>query len=147
MWLNFLLALIPIVWLIVSLGVLKISAPKTCSSALLITVLLVIFSFKLPVMDTFTGALEGIMMGLWPIIYVIIATLFTYNITNESGGIKVIQNTLSAITTDKRILVLIIAWGFGGFLEAIAGFGTAVAIPAGILIALVLNQLRQLSFV
>lgn len=109
MWLNFLLALIPIVWLIVSLGVLKISAPKACSSALLITVLLVIFSFKLPVMDTFTGALEGIMMGLWPIIYVIIATLFTYNITNESGGIKVIQNTLSAITTDKRILVSIIA--------------------------------------
>ncbi|KOR62874.1 hypothetical protein ADT22_03850 [Clostridium botulinum] len=43
---------------------------------------------------------------------------------------------MTSVTTDKRILVLILAWGFGGFLEAIAGFGTAVAIPASILAAL-----------
>ncbi|MDK7310339.1 L-lactate permease, partial [Lactobacillus jensenii] len=49
---------------------------------------------------------------------------------------------LSSITTDKRILVLIIAWGFGGFLESIAGFGTAVAICAGILISLGLEPIQ-----
>lgn len=43
---------------------------------------------------------------------------------------------MTSVTIYKRILVLILAWGFGGFLEAIAGFGTAVAIPASILAAL-----------
>lgn len=142
MWFNFFLALIPIVWLIVSLGVIKMPAAQACSAGLVITIFLAIYAFKLPAVDTLTGAIEGILMGLWPIIYVIIAALFTYNVTNSSGGIKVIQDMLSSITTDKRILVLIIAWGFGGFLEAIAGFGTAVAIPAGILIAFGINPIE-----
>ncbi len=49
---------------------------------------------------------------------------------------NIIKRIMTSVTTDKRILVLILAWGFGGFLEAIAGFGTAVAIPASILAAL-----------
>lgn len=142
MWVKFIFALIPILWLIISLGVIKMPAFKACIAGLIITIFLAITFFKLPVIDTFTGSLEGIAMGLWPIIYVIIAALFTYNISTESGAMKVIQNLLSSITTDKRILVLIIAWGFGGFLEAIAGFGTAVAIPAGILIAFGLDPIR-----
>lgn len=142
MWVKFIFALIPILWLIISLGVIKMPAFKACIAGLVITIFLAITFFKLPVIDTFTGSLEGITMGLWPIIYVIIAALFTYNISTESGAMKVIQNLLSSITTDKRILVLIIAWGFGGFLEAIAGFGTAVAIPAGILIAFGLDPIR-----
>ena len=68
--------------------------------------------------------------------------LFAYNVTTESGGMKTIQDMLATISTDKRIIVLIIAWGFGGFLESIAGFGTAVAIAAGILIAFGLEQIR-----
>ena len=55
---------------------------------------------------------------------------------------QTIEKLLSSITTDKRILVLIIAWGFGGFLESIAGFGTAVAICAGILISLGLEPIQ-----
>lgn len=133
--LTFILALTPIIWLILALVFLKIKAPLACSIGLLLTIILAIYGFKLPFLDTITGTLDGIALGLWPIIYVIVAALFTYNVTNKSGGIRVIQDVLSSITTDKRILVLIIAWGFGGFLEAIAGFGTAVAIPAGILIA------------
>lgn len=102
MWLNFLLAIVPIAWLIIALGVLKISAPKACSSALLITILLAIFYFKLPVKDALSGTFEGAMMGIWPIIYVIIAALFTYNVTNESGGIKVIQDTCHPLRQIKE---------------------------------------------
>lgn len=142
MWISFLLALIPIIWLIYSLAIRKMPAIKACSIGLLITIVLAILGFNLSIVDTLTGALEGILMGLWPIVYVIVAALFTYNVGNYSGGIKIIQDTLSSITTDQRILVLIIAWGFGGFLEAIAGFGTAVAIPAGILIGFGLNPIN-----
>ncbi|CCI85491.1 glycolate permease GlcA [Lactobacillus pasteurii DSM 23907 = CRBIP 24.76] len=140
--LKFVLALIPIVWLIVSLGVLKMAAPKATTIGLALTIIISIFGFKLSPLDTFSGALEGALMGLFPIIYVIIAALFTYNVTTKSGAMNKIQDMLSAITTDKRILTLIIAWGFGGFLEAIAGFGTAVAIPAGIMISFGVDPIK-----
>lgn len=142
MWIKFAIALLPIIWLIISLGVMRMPAARACVIGLVLTIVLAIFSFKLPVLDTMTGALEGIIMGIWPIMFVIVMALFAYNVTTESGGMKTIQNMLATISTDKRIIVLIIAWGFGGFLESIAGFGTAVAIAAGILIAFGLDPIR-----
>lgn len=136
MYLLFALALIPVVWLMVSLGMLKIPGHKACSIALVITVLLAIIVWKMPVIGAFTAVLEGAALALWPIILVIIAAVFTYNLSIHTKSMDVIKKMMSNITTDKRILVLILAWGFGGFLEAIAGFGTAVAIPASIMAAL-----------
>ncbi|WP_240405301.1 L-lactate permease, partial [Lactobacillus crispatus] len=142
MWIRFAIALLPIVWLIISLGVMRMPAARACVIGLILTMVLAVFSFKVPVLDTASGALEGIIMGIWPIMFVIVMALFAYNVTTESGGMEIIQNMLATISTDKRIIVLIIAWGFGGFLESIAGFGTAVAIAAGILIAFGLDPIR-----
>lgn len=135
-YLLFLIALIPIVWLMVSLGALKIPGYKACPTALAITLILAILVWKMPIISAVTASLEGAALALWPIILVIIAAVFTYNLSIYTKSMDVIKKMMSNITTDKRILVLILAWGFGGFLEAIAGFGTAVAIPASILAAL-----------
>ena len=135
-YLLFFIALIPIVWLMVSLGVLKMPGHKTCSITLVITIVLAIIVWKMPVSQALTATLEGAAMAIWPIIVVIIAAVFTYNLSIHTKSMDVIKDMMTGITTDRRILVLIVAWGFGGFLEAIAGFGTAVAIPASILAAL-----------
>ncbi|MFD0897189.1 L-lactate permease [Loigolactobacillus binensis] len=140
-WGLFLTALLPIIWLIFALGVLKMAGSKACSIGLILTLVLAIFVFRMNILDSLTAALEGAVMGIWPIVYIIIAAVFTYNLTTASGSMATIRNGLSSITSDKRLLVLIIAWGFGGFLEAIAGFGTAVAIPASILIAFGVNPI------
>lgn len=132
----FFIALIPIVWLMVSLGALKMPGYKTCSATLVITILLAVSVWKMPISGALTAAVEGFATALWPIIIVIIAAVFTYNLSIHTKSMDVIKKMMIGITTDKRILVLIVAWGFGGFLEAIAGFGTAVAIPASILAAL-----------
>ncbi|WMJ80848.1 L-lactate permease [Clostridium sp. MB40-C1] len=136
MYALFFIALIPIVWLIVSLGVLKMPAHKTCSATLVLTIILAIMVWKMPVFHAVSAALEGVALALWPIMIVIIAAVFTYNLSLHTKSMDIIKKMLSNITTDKRILVLIIAWGFGGFLEAVAGYGTAVAIPASILAAM-----------
>ncbi|MBC8063063.1 MAG: L-lactate permease [Clostridiaceae bacterium] len=138
-YLLFFIALIPIVWLMVSLGALKMPGYKTCSITLVITIVLAILVWKMPISQALTATLEGSAMAIWPIIVVIIAAVFTYNLSIHTKSMDVIKNMMIGITTDKRILVLIVAWGFGGFLEAIAGFGTAVAIPASILAALGFN--------
>lgn len=136
MYLLFFIALIPIVWLMISLGVLKMPGHKACPATLIITIVLAILVWKMPILNTMSAALEGIAMAVWPIMIVIIAAVFTYNLSIYTKSMDVIKKMMTGITTDKRILVLILAWGFGGFLEAIAGFGTAVAIPASIMAAL-----------
>lgn len=134
--LLFCLALLPIVWLIFALTGLKMVAYKACLAALGLSAALALFVWKMPPPDCFTAALEGTALALWPIILVIVAALFTYNLTLKTGAMDDIKIMLSGISTDKRVLVLLIGWCFGAFLEGIAGFGTAVAIPASMLIAL-----------
>lgn len=141
MFLEFILALLPILWLVVSLCYLKMPAYKACPVALVITVLLALLYWKAPGIEVFTGGLEGATMALWPISLVIIAAIFTYNLTVKTGAMARIQKMLTSVSNDKRVLVLIIAWGFGGFMEGMAGFGTAVAIPASILCGLGFNPI------
>ncbi len=133
MMLAFVLALLPIIWLIVALTVLKIPGFKACVIALWIAYILAVFVFKMPLLNSVTAVLEGTALALWPIIIVIIAAIFTYNVCVATGKMEVIKKLLANVTNDKRVLVLIIAWGFGGFMEGMAGFGTAVAIPASML--------------
>lgn len=133
---SFLLALIPILWLIVALGILKMPGHKVCPSALILTIIIAIISFKMPIISALSATLEGALTAIWPIIIVIIAAVFTYNLSVYTKSMEKIKKMLATVTTDNRILVLILAWGFGGFLEAVAGFGTAVAIPASIMAAL-----------
>ncbi|WP_173086552.1 lactate permease LctP family transporter, partial [Fundidesulfovibrio magnetotacticus] len=132
----FAMALIPIAWLMVSLGVLKMPAQKATAIGLAATALLAFFVFKMPLLLVSSAALEGVALGLWPIMIVIVAAIFTYNMALHTRSMDTIKTMLADITTDRRIQVLILAWGFGGFLEAVAGYGTAVAIPASILAAL-----------
>lgn len=137
----FLIALVPIVWLIVSLGILKLPAHKTCLFTAFLSLLIAIIFWRMPVIDGVTASIEGIAIALWPILLVIVAALFTYNLACETKTMDVMKIMLSSITTDDRIQVLILAWGFGGFLEAVAGYGTAVAIPASILASIGFNPI------
>ena len=135
------IAMIPVLWLIVSLGVLKMPAHKTCSFTVILTLTIAIIFWNMKFLDGITATVEGMAIALWPILLVIVAALFTYNLAVETKSMDTIKKMLSSITTDKRIQVLILAWGFGGFLEAVAGYGTAVAIPASILASLGFNPI------
>jgi lactate permease len=133
MTLAFVLALLPIIWLIIALTYLKIPGFKACAIALVIAYVLAVFVWKMPLLDSATAFLEGAALALWPIIIVIVAAIFTYNVCVHTGSMEIVKKMLASVTRDKRVLVLIIAWGFGGFMEGMAGFGTAVAIPASML--------------
>ena len=138
---HFILALAPIIWLIVALSVLKMPGYKACLITVTITAIeaLIIWHFK--PLYLVTAALEGALNALWPICLVIVAALFTYNLSLETGAMEKIKKMLAGVSTDQRVLALLIAWAFGHFMEGMAGFGTAVAIPAGILIALGMEPL------
>lgn len=140
-FIYFILGLCPILWLIFALTVLQWPTFKAAFGSLIISALLSIAIWQQSVLNTVTAACEGFLMALWPIIVVIIAAVFTYNLSLRTKGMEIIKQMITSVSNDKRILVLLIAWCFGGFMEGMAGFGTAIAIPASMLVALGFNPL------
>ena len=131
--LNFILGLLPIIWLIIALCALKWPGYKAALGALIIAAVEALTVFGFSMIDTATSILEGFAFAFWPIVIVIIAAVFTYNLSLRTGSIDMIKKLLTSVSADKRILVILIGWCFGGFMEGMAGFGTAVAIPASML--------------
>lgn len=139
-----LLALLPIIWLIVALGFLKLPGYKACPVAVIISAVVAVAAFGMPGTDAATAFLEGVALAVWPILLVIVAAIFAYNLTVYTKSMDVIKQMLTTVSKDSRILSLLIAWGFGAFMEGMAGFGTAVAIPASIMVGLGYNPLRSI---
>ena len=140
----FILGLLPIIWLVLALCILKMPSHIASVGSLIIGALEAFFIWKLGLFEIMTAGLEGILMALWPIIIVIIAAVFTYNLTVYTKAMEVIKKMITSVSDDKRILVILIGWCFGGFLEGMAGFGTAVAIPSSMLMALGFNPVNAI---
>mgnify|MGYP001075183648 CR=1 FL=1 len=130
------LAVAPVLLLVALMGFLKMPGDKSSFITLLVTVLLAIFAFRFPLMDTSLSVLYGILKAIFPILIIIIMAIFSYNVLVFTGKMEIIKQQFISISSDRAIQVLLLTWGFGSFLEGMAGFGTAVAIPAALLISL-----------
>lgn len=139
---SFLLAVAPLALLIILILMMNVAVHYAVPITLLVTWCIAGWHFGLSLQALSMASLYGATKGLWPIVLVIFAAIYGYNLMLANGSMAIIKQALAAISDDKRIQVLIIAWGFGGFLEAVAGYGTAVAIPVGILIALGITPLK-----
>lgn len=143
-----LVSTVPILLLFILMLGFKMSGHKSALYTLIVTIILAIF--VAPPMEMVPDSLqgsnifgivgwafaEGILKAIFPILIIILMAIYSYNILVESKQIEVIKSQFTSFTDDKGILVLMLVWGFGGLLEGMAGFGTAVAIPAAILIGL-----------
>lgn len=138
------IAIIPIVLLFVLMLGLKMAGHKSAFFTLLVTIALALFVAPamgfVPKDFTFAGVgwavVEGVLKAVFPILIIILMAIFSYNVLVESKEIEVIKNQFTSFSDDKGVTVLMLVWGFGGLLEGMAGFGTAVTIPAAILISL-----------
>lgn len=129
-------AAIPVILLIVLLGFLKMSGDKSALITLLATVIIAFTMFDFPLPDIGLSVIYGVLKAIFPILIIIIMAIFSYNVLVHTGKMEIIKEQFTSISSDKCIQVLLLTWGFGGLLEGMAGFGTAVAIPAAILISL-----------
>ena len=136
------LSLLPIIWLFVSLGLLKIPAHKACPAGVFLSLAIAISFWQMDVVLALKATLEGAVFAVIPILWVIVAAFYAYNISLHTGATDQIKKLMKHFSADRRIQALIIAWGFGSFMESVAGFGTAVAVPAALLIALGFEPFR-----
>ena len=133
---NLIIAIVPVLSLIVLMAFFKMSGDKSSIISLVVTMLIAFFGFHFPLDDLLFSFLYGAMKAVSPILIIILMAIFSYNVLLKTEKMEIIKQQFSSISTDKSIQVLLLTWGFGGLLEAMAGFGTAVAIPAAILISL-----------
>ena len=104
-------------------------------TALALAMLVAIIVYGVPVDQTLLSASEGAVFGLFPIMWIVWTAIWIYNMTEATGHFAVLRRAFSGISNDQRIQAIIIAFCFGALLEALAGFGTPVAITAVMLVA------------
>ena len=98
-------------------------APKAALTALLLALLIAVGVFKMPPAVAAAAAVYGACYGLMPIGWIVLTALFLYNLTVRCGQFEVIEHSVAAISPDRRMQALLIAFCFGSFLEGCAGFG------------------------
>ncbi|WP_026802861.1 lactate permease LctP family transporter [Aliarcobacter lanthieri] len=134
--LSALVALIPIVFFFLALAVFRMKGHYAAIITLALSMIVAVVGFEMPVNMVFSSASYGFLFGLWPIAWIIVASVFLYKLTVKSGQFEIIRNSIIKITEDQRIQVILIGFSFGAFLEGAAGFGAPVAITAAILVGL-----------
>ncbi len=136
MIISTLLAAVPVVVMLVALGFLHIKAHIAAGLGLLAAVVVAVFAYGMPAGMAGTAAMYGGFTGLLPIGWIVLNIIFLQQLAEQNGSFKILQDSLSGITEDRRLQLLLIAFCFGAFFEGAAGFGTPVAVTAGILIGL-----------
>jgi lactate permease len=135
-WLSTLVAALPILVLLGLLAGLKVKAHLCAVAGAATAVLCAILVFKMPAILAVSSFFYGSAFGLLKIVWIVIAAVFLYDISVETGQFEIMKQSVAAITPDRRLQVLLVAFCFGAFIEGCAGFGAPVAIAGAFMIGL-----------
>jgi lactate permease len=135
-WASTMLAALPIVVLLGAMGIFRVKAHIAACAGLAAALLVAIWIFHMPAHLAFTAASYGAGYGLFPICWIIVPVIFLYELTVKTGHFTALQESLTSITSDARLQLLLIAFALGAFFEGTSGFGTPVCVCGAILISL-----------
>ena len=130
------LAALPIMVLLGSLGVFRIKAHYAALLGLITSLIVAIAVFRMPTGMIVASAAYGAAYGLFPIGWIVLNVIFLYQLTNECGLFARLRHSITGLTQDRRLQLLLVAFSFGAFIEGACGFGTPVAVTGAILIGL-----------
>ncbi len=135
-WLSTLLAALPVVVLLGSLALLHMQAHRAALLGLGSSLLIAIAAFGMPPGMALASAAYGAAYGLLPIGWIVVNVIFLYQLTEQRGLFATLRRSITHVTTDARLQLLLVAFAFGAFFEGAAGFGTPVAVTGALLIGL-----------
>ncbi|RPF56507.1 L-lactate permease [Abyssicoccus albus] len=136
LYLSSVVAAIPIILFLTLLTVMKVKGINASWITLVVTTLIAMLVFNLNLEQTSGSILQGVIIGLFPIGYIITMAIWLYKVTLESGKFDIIQDSIIQITADQRVQFLLIGFCLNAFLEGAAGFGVPIAICAVLLVQL-----------
>lgn len=135
-WASAAVAALPVLVLLILLGILRRPAWMAALCGMITAALVAALFYGMPLGLMASSAAYGAAFGLFPIGWIVFAAILLYNVTVETGQFEVLKQSLGALTRDRRMQALMIAFAFGAFMEGAAGFGAPVAIAASMLVAL-----------
>jgi lactate permease len=141
-WLSTIFAALPVIVLLGTLAIFRMKAHYSALLGLVAALLIAVGVFHMPVKMANITAIYGACFGLFPIGWIILNVIFLYRMTLQTGRFKVLQESMTGITQDTRLQLLLIAFSFGAFFEGASGFGTPVAVTAALLIGLGFKPLQ-----
>ena len=138
-------AVLPLLVLFILLGGFRMKAQWASLIALGVSILIALIVYSMPIGQAGDAALEGAAFGLWPIMWIVINALWIFNMTDATGYFAILRRAFNSVSDDPRVQVVVIAFCFGALLEALAGFGTPVAICGVMLVGIGFSPLRAAS--
>jgi lactate permease len=129
-------AALPLLLLFVMLGAFKVTAWVASLVSLAVSIVIAVVVYGMPVGQTLLAGSEGAAFGFFPILWIVINAIWVYQMTVETGHFDVLRRSFGSVSDDQRIQAIIIAFSFGALMEALAGFGTPVAVTSVMLMAL-----------
>src|ERR1035441_7438240 len=141
-WLSTIIASLPVIVLLGALAFGHVKAHYAALAGLATALLTAVVGFHMPARLAGATTVYGLLYGLFPIGWIVLNVIFLYQLTVESGRFEVLKHSLTGITQDRRLQLLLIAFSFGAFFEGAAGFGTPVAVTAALLIGLGFKPLQ-----
>ena len=142
LWLSAVIGLLPLITIFVTLGWLRWKAHWAGLTALAVAVLVAVFAWHMPPVLALLSATQGGVFGLFPIMWIVFTAIALYQITVVSGRFEDLRGVFALVSDDPRVQAMLIAFCFGGLLEALAGFGAPVAITVVMLMAIGFSALR-----
>ena len=137
-----LVAALPLLLLFVMLGVLRVTAWLASLVSLALAIVVAVLVYGMPLGQSLLAGTEGAAFGFFPILWIVINAIWVYQMTVETGHFDVLRRSFARVSDDQRIQAVIIAFSFGALLEALAGFGTPVAVTSVMLMALGFKPLK-----
>ncbi len=134
--LSTLVAALPIVVLLGGLAIFRLRAHYAALLGLLMSIVVATIIFHMPLSMISASAVYGAAYGLFPIGWIVLNVIFLYQLTNECGLFARLRHSITGLTEDRRLQLLLVALSFGAFIEGACGFGTPVAVTGAILIGL-----------
>ncbi|MFF4247727.1 L-lactate permease [Streptomyces sp. NPDC001822] len=134
--LSALVASLPLVTVLVLLGAVRMKAHLAGLIGLAAAALVALLAYGMPVGQTLSAGAQGVLFGLFPIMWIVVNALWVYRMTVRTRHFDVLRRSFGRVSDDPRIQALVIAFCFGALLEALAGFGAPVAICSVMLVAL-----------
>ncbi len=129
-------AALPVVTLLVLIASGRVKAHIAAVIALIVANIITIFIYTMPAAMSVKASLLGVVVGFFPIGWIVLNVIYLYRITVETGRFELLKRAIGGVTTDRRLQLLLIAFAFGAFFEGASGFGTPVAITGAVLIGL-----------
>ncbi|AKT51546.1 L-lactate permease [Arsenicicoccus sp. oral taxon 190] len=145
--LSSVVAMLPLLTIFVTLGALRWKAHVAGLTALAVAVLVAVLACHMPVSLALLSATQGAVYGLFPIVWIVFTAIVLYQVTVASGRFEDLRAVFNLISDDPRVQAMLIAFCFGGLLEALAGFGAPVAITGVMLMAVGFSALRAATVV